>query len=423
MVNRKQGPQIHDIKKIEIPPFKYETLDNGLPLIIIPAGTQSLVNVELVQKGGRFLETKKGVAVAASKLKKEGTSGYSSSALAEKVDFYGASLATGASLDFSYGKLFTLSKYFNQLFPLFNEVMLQPTYPEEEVDIYKKILKEKIKAQQYKNDIVAYRSLTELLFGKDHPYGYNSTIEMVDELQLEDIQDYHKRYALTKDSAIIVSGHITEEILDNIRREMQGIKLKDASIKYTPSNSQTSGRTIIPSQDKSQSTIKVGRRLVNMSHPDYFNLFIANVLLGGFFGSRLMKKVREEKGYTYGISSSIDTYIYDGYFSINTDVSPEYCEETIAIIYEEIERLMHDEIHDAEFGMVKNYINGNILNLVDGPFRLSSMAKTLFLNDLDSHFFQSLSTRVTEISKQEIKDVIAKYLPRDEMIEVIVGKC
>ena len=188
-------------------------------------------------------------------------------------------------------------------------------------------------------------------------------------------------------------------------------------------HSQTSGRTVIPSQDKSQSTIKVGRRLVNMSHPDYFNLFIANVLLGGFFGSRLMKKVREEKGYTYGISSSIDTYIYDGYFSINTDVSPEYWEETIAIIYEEIERLMQDEIHDAEFGMVKNYINGNILNLVDGPFRLSSMAKTLFLNDLDSHFFQSLSTRVTEISKQEIKDVIAKYLPRDEMIEVIVGKC
>lgn len=421
-VDRKQGPVVNKITALKIPQVVRETLANGTELIEVNMGTQNLVQLEVLYKGGRIAEHKKGVSRAASRLIKDGTLNYNSSQLAEGVDFYGANLTSGASLDYSYLKVFTLTKHFDKILPLLKEVIETPTFPQEELNKYKTASIQKLHVEKAKSELVAYRAITECLYGEDHAYGYNSSREIYEAIQREDLIDFYESQFGTDNRIIIVSGRITDAIRDEVKAQF-GTVYK-AARPYSYQEPKTEAERIamtLEAEDNLQCAVKIGCRLFKRDHSDFADMFILNTILGGFFGSRLMTSLREEKGYTYNIYSSVDMMIYDGYFNISTEVGNDYLQPTMEGIYKEMELLATQKIDSEELNMVRNYLSGNFLNMIDGPFKVAGMSKVIALNDLDFDFYHNLMKRIHTVTSEDLLNLAKKYFKKEHMVEIIVG--
>lgn len=421
-VDRKKGPAINKITKLNIPPVHREILANGTEVIEVDMGTQNLVQLEVLYKGGRLSENKKGASRAAARLMKEGTQLFSSSQIAESVDFYGANISSGASLDYSFVKIFSLSKYFDKILPILDQVINHPTYPYAELDKYKATCIQKLQVEKAKTELVAYKTITEILYGKDHPYGYNSTEKIYTALAEKDLHDYYSSSFGTDNRIVIVSGKLSDQIRRKVREVFGNNTITTQAYRYKEPKVDTQPISkIIPTEDNIQSAVKIGCRLFKRSHQDFADMFILNTILGGYFGSRLMSSLREEKGYTYNIYSSIDMMIHDGYFNISTEVGNEYLEKTLEGIYYEMDRLTSEKVGEDELDMVRNYLSGNFLNMIDGPFKVAGMAKVVALNGLNFDFYRDLMTRIHTITSDDLLRVGQKYLSKDKMVEIIVG--
>ena len=421
-VDRKRGPAISKITKLNIPPVSRELLSNGTELIEVNMGTQNLVQLEVLYRGGRISETKKGTARATARLIKEGTKTYSSSAIAEEVDFYGANISSGASLDYSYIKVFTLNKYFDKVLPILRDILNSPTFPESELEKFKANSIQKLRVEKTKSELTAYKIITECLYGEDHPYGYNSTEESYLQLRRQDLLNYYMPCYGTDNRIVILSGRITDDIRHAVRDMFGESPKHHVPIIYQEPQSLTRGISKkIKAEDDIQSAIKIGCRLFKRDHKDFADMFVLNTILGGYFGSRLMSSLREDKGYTYNIYSSVDMMIYDGYFNVSTEVGNEYLNQTLEGIYHEIEKLATKKVGSEELEMVRNYLSGNFLNMIDGPFKVAGMAKVVALNGLGFDFYSNLMHRIHTITPDDIFRVAKKYFVKENMVEIIVG--
>ena len=179
--------------------------------------------------------------------------------------------------------------------------------------------------------------------------------------------------------------------------------------------------THINSNNRYQTSIKTGRKLINRKHSDYPSLFLLNTILGGYFGSRLMTTIREEKGYTYNIYSTLDPLKNDGYFYVGTEVDNEFVSPTLEAIKSEMNNLKSEIIPPQELSMVKNYLSGNFLSLLDGPFAIGSILRTLTSDDLDLNYFQSFYQKIQETTSDDLLDLANKYWDFNNFTTVIVG--
>jgi len=170
-----------------------------------------------------------------------------------------------------------------------------------------------------------------------------------------------------------------------------------------------------------QASIRIGNRLFNRQHPDSHGLSVLNTLLGGYFGSRLMANIREDKGYTYNISSVVDFMQFDGCFYISTEVGNEFAQLALQEIYREMELLQTELVDEEELLMVQNYLMGNFLAALDGPFNVSEVVKIIVSEELPLSFFREGVQNVRDITAEEIQRLAQIYLQRDNMWEVIVG--
>ena len=161
--------------------------------------------------------------------------------------------------------------------------------------------------------------------------------------------------------------------------------------------------------------------MYNRKHPDYVGAFVLNTIFGGYFGSRLMSVVREEKGYTYNISSMLDAFRSDGCFHIGTEVSPEFVEPTLTCIYEEMDKLKNDLVGEEELKMVRRYLLGNMLTRLDGAFNTSDAIRTLTMDGVPLEQFSEMVQTIKNITAQEIRDLAQKLFVKEKMWEVVVG--
>lgn len=422
MPDRSIAPLIKQIEKIDLPnPNKY-FLDNGIPVYEVSKGTQEIVKIEVVFHAGRPYELKRLAARATASLIKEGSIYHNSSEISETVDFYGGSLSTPYNLDTSNLVLYSLTRHFEKLLPLATEIIKNPIFPIDELESYIKKSKQSLQVELQKNDVIAYRKITEFIFGANHPYGYNSFPETYEALTRDDLCLHHQKNYTKDNCTIFISGKSSPGVIkllnEYLGKDMQQGK---SVLNYFPKEFPTPARVKIPHDENVQTAIRIGRRLFNRKHEDYNGMYLVNTILGGYFGSRLMTNIREDKGYTYNIYSAIDTMHEDGCFYIGTEVSNEFAEATKAEIYKELFRLQNDFVEEQELQMVRNYILGNLLPLLDGPFNMGEVIKTMVIEDLSTDAFTSLVQKIKTISADEIQHLAKKYFNPDKMWEVVVG--
>jgi len=341
------------------------------------------------------------------------------------LDYYGSFLETGSMQDYSTVSIYSLSKHIGKVLPMLEELVKEPAFPQTEFDVYIKNKKQRFLVDGQKVRVVAGRNFPSLFFGDEHPYGHVTKIEEFDNLKINNLQTFHQRHYSPTDCAIIMAGRVDDNLLKTV-----GNYFGTASWKGAPANGKDKLADAKPSSEKKhfiekkgamQSAIKVGRPMFLKSHPDSIPFQIVNVILGGYFGSRLMSNIREDKGYTYGIGSGMTFLKNAGYFQISSEVGGAVCSKALVEVYKELDRLCTETVPAEELQLVKNYLVGNFMRSMDGPFSLAERFKNIWLHGLGYFYYEQYLQTLGDITAGQIKDIAGKYLQKESMYELVVG--
>ena len=424
LTNRIEAPGLRSIDHLEINNFKSVKLSNGVPVYYVEAPEEELVRVELRFKAGRWYEPQHGISRATCNLIKKGTSSKNSKQLSDAVEFYGAHLETQHGQDFTSVEILTLDKYLRHILPVAEEILNDATFPDEELNHFVQKQKQKLRINAQNTDFHANRKFGNVLFGEKHPYGYALLESDLDQLSHEALLKYHRTYYATGDAQIFMAGKITDQTFQLIDKHISPyqptgnhISASDKSIHTDAEN-----KFFIEKNDSVQSSIRIGNLTISKTHPDYPELNVLNTLFGGYFGSRLMSNIREDKGYTYGIYSSISHYEHSSYFSIETEAGNEVCEATLKEIYHEIDDIRSVLVDDEELTIVKNYMMGSLLRATDGPYNRINVIKNIVMSGLDTTYFDKLVHAIKTVTPERLMELANKYLLVEHMKEVVCGK-
>ena len=351
----------------------------------------------------------------------QGTTQLNALQINEQIDAYGAFIDFYTGFDRVGIRVYTLNKYLREVLILVKTLILEASFPEEELDLLKKRTIQQIQVNNEKNAYVAARRYRELIFGA-HPYGRNLVEEDLASLERNDITPFFKRYIHFGNCDIIIAGKVEDTTIKTLE-EIFGEELaKHIQTEESPRDIRTQfKKELIEKSESLQSSIRIGKVMPPKHHPDYFKILVTNELLGGYFGSRLMQNIREEKGYTYGIRAQVTYLAEQGFFVIGTDVNKEYTQNTIDEIYKEIERLQTEPVGKEELERVQNYMAGSFAGEFTTPFAQADMFKAIYYYNLDYKFYHQYIAQVRKITAEDVMNTAQKYLDTATMVEVIVG--
>lgn len=423
-IYRKTPPQFQTVDSIEILPSQKILLTNQVPVHYINGGSQEVVKIEFVFSAGVWQQNKAIMASLTNTMLNEGTSNLTAAEIAEKFDFMGAYIGFGTAKHDASVSLYTLKKHLSETLEITADLIKNSIFPEKEFNTILTNKKQQYLIEHQKTNIIAKEKFCELIYGKEHPYTNVFPIESFDEINREDIKGFYKEYYTPNNCHIIAAGKVDEEVLAKIEdlfgQDKWPLQLKNNIIEHKTQGSKEKSAFVCKS-DAVQATIRIGRKLFTKTHPDYTGMHLLNLILGGYFGSRLMQNIREDKGYTYGINSIMISFLKEGHITIVTEVGADVCKAVVQEIYKEIDRLRTELVPEEELMLVKNYISGELLRNLDSPFALSDSLKSNLTFGLDNSYYVKFIQDLKNVSAKELMALANKYLKADDLNLVISG--
>ena len=425
VLDRKSPPVIHDAIEFDfkLPSINQQQLDNGLPLWWLDAGVQDVVQIDWIFPAGLWYEQRPSVAQATAGLLKSGTSKHTAEQIHESLEFYGAQLKATAGNDYSTITLYALTKHLPVLLPIVQEIITDSTFPEEEVELYRRNAIQKLLVNLRQCEFVANQQIDALLFGETHPYGRYSKQEYITSVARQDLVTFYNTNYNLANARIFMAGKISNtdvQCLNEVFGKQVLTKTEEQRAQFTVPEITTRIHKIENDPNGVQGAIRIGRLFPNRHHPDYTPMVVLNTMFGGYFGSRLMSNIREDKGYTYGIYSGITPELNGGSMIIHTETGREVIENAIKEIYHEMDLLCNAVAEDDELLLVKNYLLGGLLGDLDGPFSILQRWRTLILNGLDEAYFNNNVNIYKTITAPELQLLAQKYFTPENFYEVVV---
>ncbi len=424
-MDRTIQPEIQPLKNFHIQTPVRTTLPNGIPLTVINAGEQEVVRMDVLFSGGRWQQSQKLQALFTNRMLREGTTKYTAATIAEKLDYYGSWLELSSSSEYVYITVYSLNKYLAKTLEVVESMIKEPLFPQKELQT---ILDTNI--QQYlvntsKVDFLAHRSLLKSLYGEQHPCGKIVMEEDYHTITPEVLREFYERHYHSGNCSIFLSGKVTDDIISRVT-DIFGIPFGQYQLQMPKSSFPFAAipekRIFTEREDAMQSAVKMGCTTITREHPDYPKLRVLMTLFGGYFGSRLMSNIREDKGYTYGISAGVVFYPDSGLLIVSTETDNEYVEPLIQEVYHEIDRLHLDPVSAEELRIVRNYMLGEMCRSYESPFSLSDAWIFIATSGLKDDYFARSLQAVNEITPAEIQDLAQRYLCKETLKEVIAGK-
>jgi predicted Zn-dependent peptidase len=425
MINRTVAPPIYLADGLDFPKPNSIELPNGSKLLIINEGDVDVCRVDIVFNAGSRYQQRKLVAMSTMSLMPEGTASKSSQEISEYFDYWGSFIGISADKDYAKATAYSLTKYLPQTLQMLEQVIKEPSFPQAELDVWKRRGKQTLTVEMDKASTLARMEFFKTLFGQEHPYGAFAIPTDYDDLERNELENYHRNFIGSQGATIILSGKLSdsniETLIKHFGEEQWGTSSSNGS--FSPSSGETDKRQVFSiKQGALQSAIRVGRELFNRSHPDYPDLAVVNTILGGYFGSRLMKNIREDKGFTYGIGSYLLTFRDSGAFIISTEVGAGYTKQTLQEIRNELQRLTTEPVPEDELNRVRSYLMGEALRSLNGPFAIADNIMSLHnFNNLDYDFYQRLMSSIKNITPKRIMEIATKWLNPDLLVECVAG--
>lgn len=419
MLDRSIAPPFQKTTQFELIEPLYVGLTNGIDMYVVPGGEQEVIKIEVIIKAGRWHEKAWGAAHFTGNLLLKGTRTKSSFEIARIFDFYGAHVEISPGLDVISVSLYALSKNLTPVLDLFVEVLSESIFPEKELEQSKTIYLQNLRVNKEKTSFQASKLFRHLLFGGSHPYGRELDEKEVALLSQPALVEHHSSFF--SDFFVIASGNINDSTVDQLSQKFSAFTRNSSIQPLVSPPADNPARHTHEKEGSIQTSVRVGRRFIGRNHTDYFDVLLLSHILGGYFGSRLMKNIREEKGLTYGIYASIHTLIRDNYLVMGADVNKENVELTFDEIRKELRKLRLEPVPADELETAKNHFIGSLQAEITTPFSHADKVKNIIIYGLSKDYYNRLISRIDALTTEDLIRVGGEYFNEDGFYEIAVG--
>lgn len=423
---RRTAPQPLAPKPFNIPqPFETE-LANGLKVIIFEEKRLPLNSFRLAFLSGDIDDppTEKGLTSAMASLLTQGTQTRSSREIAEETERLGASLNAGSSADNTIISASALTIYSSEILKLMAEIVRRPSFPENEINLYKQNTIKSLQFQRSQADFLADEQTARIIYGS-HPYSSVSpAAEEVEKISREKLIDIHRRRLIPNNALLIVVGDVNRENLltelNNLFGDWEKGEVEKFEFDAPPARSKRT-LTIVDRSGSAQANIVLSNLGMNRNNPDYFPALIMNQILGSGASSRLFMNLREEKGYTYGAYSSFDSHRLAGVFEATAEVRTAVTGDSLKEFFYELEKIRDEKISDEELQDAKNYLTGVFPIRAETQEGLTNLIVSQKLYDLPEDYLQTYRENVNHVTIEDVQRVANKYIQPESLAIIIVG--
>ncbi|MFY8019571.1 MAG: M16 family metallopeptidase [Bacteroidia bacterium] len=422
-INRKETPQTEKIKSLHFQQFQSVDTAGAGKIYYQSGGTEPVIKLDLVFNAGLLQQEKVSISSFAASMLSEGTKNKTGKELLNALDFFGSYFQVKSNEDDTVATLYCLEKHLENCLPLFIEAIEQSIFPDKALETLKRNAVQKLKVNEKKNSFVCRRAFAKHIYGENHPYGKSNSIENIQSIQREELVSFHQKYILSGFKYGIVSGKFSHETLSKIAESIyfQPSIITESETRET-SPIIKPGKYFIEKNDSVQAALRIGKHGLSRTNPDFASFQLLNLIFGGYFGSRIMKNIREEKGLTYGIYSSHEINQHASCWYIETEMNSKSKNMGLEEIYKEMKILRENKISAEEIDIARNYLLGSILKSLDNTLSLSNRMKL----NLDFHLKQNyLSDFIDQVNKENADSLIEtaqKYFTEEGLVEMVVGK-
>ncbi len=422
-LNRNIAPHFHKIEKLQFPDYQQININKSIDLFSIKAGTEPVIRLDLVFNAGLTRQLKKAESSFTASMLSEGTSTKTALELADALDYYGSYFQTRANADDATATLYCLEKHLPLCLPLFIEALVDSIFPAKEFDIIRKNNIQKLLVSEKKNSYICRKVFYQNLLGKTHPYAGFSEKSDLENIHTDDLKSFYIKGYQQGLKYLLLSGNFKDSSLKLIKTHFETCPLTHESESQNIPEFQSSfGKHFIEKNDSVQSAIRIGKISIERKHPDFRALQLLNLIFGGYFGSRLMKNIREDKGLTYGIHSQIETYQQTSVWYIDSEMNTKNRDQGVAEIYKELSKICAEPIPEEELEVAKNYLLGSFLRSLDGPFSLADRLKIIIDNRLSKTYYSDFVNIINQLNSADLLVLANKYFNPVNIVEVLVGK-
>ena len=422
VIDRTKAPEARDITSFSLLPAKQHELPNGIPVTYLVGGAQPIITLQIEFEASRLHEPKHGISSYMAKMLGEGTKSHTSGQISEHFEAYGAFWQASASPDRVTLEVYCLAKHFGKVLPMVRELLQEAVFPEEEWMITQAIEAQRLKMNLGRNSFRASRQFKSHIFGAQHPYGYNTQQYDIQAVSAEELKAFYQDHIVNAPFHIFLSGQIEDEHF-KLLEEYLGQSSVKSDKNQTPPMPELSTVFKPYYEEKAealQSSVRIGKPFFLKNHPDHVPFFIVNTLLGGYFGSRLMQNIREEKGLSYGINSGLMQTKHSSMFFIQAEVQKAKKDEALSEVYKEMKRLCEEPVGEEELHRVKNYRCASLMKSITSPVSILECHKNIWMYDLPSDYYDTYTDKIWSVTAEQVQQLAQKYLSGD-FVEVVVG--
>ena len=422
-LDRTQAPLFTVPNEFILPAPQHFKLDKAAtPLYFFPTPGIAAVRLEVIGKSSRSLLpiTQALIPSFTLQMLQEGTKSANAQQLAEFFDYHGAEVYPTLNYTQEGMSLICIKKHLARLLPTFISLFSESQFPEQGLE--KRISQRKLSLQldREKQSTRAGQLFKKGLFGPAHPFGQEISEIHLAEINSSLLKDYYHNH-LWKDCSLFLSGDFSEAELEQIIRTLEQLPFKQGAQKVALPEPMLTAAIEEERENAVQSSIRLGGWSIPKNHADYHSLAVFNTLLGGYFGSRLVKNIREDKGHTYGIHSSLAELEPYAYWVIAADVKKANQVEVFEEINQEIEQLCTVAADAVEIEILRNYLIGQLFAKFSSPFDLIDQFKNVYFAGLDFSYYENRFNYLKKFTAEDLVRSGQGYFSSLNRVKIRVG--
>ena len=426
-MNRAIQPKIEPLKSLNIPLPQRKKLKNGVPITLINMGNQQVIRVDVLFKAGTWCQKQKLQALFTNRMLREGSKKYSAKDIAEQLDYYGAWIDLSCGAAYSCVTLYSLTRYFKETLAILESIIKEPIFDADRLEIVKDMNIQQFLVNESHVDFMAHRTLLNMLLGDTHPYGKKTEKEDYIAINTELLNNFFEENFHSSNCHIFLAGDISQNVFDEVESAFGLVPFGNyenpptvcPTPVFTPS---VDSQRFIEKKGACQSAISLGMPTLMRNHPDFLKFQVVLALFGGYFGSRLVSNVREDKGYTYHISADMTHYPFSSFLLIHTECDNEYVRPLIEQVHYEMDRLHTELVDTKELGKLKNYMLGESCRSYESAFSIADAWMFAFTSGLEDDYFIRSFEAIQSITVEEVRELAQKYLRKESLKEVVAGE-
>src|SRR6266850_5970685 len=422
----KQPPPPLPARPIKLPTTSETTLSNGLVVIVVEDSRLPLVSYRLALRTGDAHDPRElpGLMDMLTGLLTEGTETRTSREIADEVARLGATLQAGASSDYTTVAASSLATFSDEILELMADVSLRPVFPLNEVELAKQNTKESLKQQRAQPSFLASEMVARVMFG-EHPYSVTTpTPDSIDATTRERLVEFHRSTFVANNAVFVVAGDVQrEEILQRIESlfgEWAAGPLYGDAFPSPPPRTYCSAY-VVDRPGSSQANIVISNSGITRTSPDYFPMLVMHTILGANASSRLFMNLREEKGYTYGAYSSLDSRRTAGTFRATAEVRTPVTGDSLKEFFYELERIRSAPVSQKEIDDAKSYLTGVFPIRLETQEGLIDQLVQIKMFGLPGDYLETYRHHIQAVTIEQVQEVARKYVRPDEAAIIIVG--